>query len=100
MTGIKTARERERVCLGFSSPYSDREQTTEDNKKQICGQEEGEGNKNDEKVGHSGVGQEKRGRRSGEKEKKKGGGEEKVTAKKGGLSSTLPQEIDPLMFPT
>lgn len=62
--------QRARVCLSFSSPDSDREQTTEDNEKQIFGREEGEGNKNEEKVGHSGVGQEKRGRRSGVKKKK------------------------------
>lgn len=64
--------QRERVCLSFSSPDSDREQTTEDNENQIFGREEGEGNENEEKVGHSGVGQEKRGRRSGVKGKKKG----------------------------
>lgn len=62
--------QRECVCLSFSSPDSDREQTTEDNEKQICVREEGEGNKNEEKVGHSGVGQEKKGRRSGVKKKK------------------------------
>lgn len=43
--------QRERVCFSFS-PDSDREQTTEDNTKQICGREEGEGNKNEEKVEH------------------------------------------------
>lgn len=62
--------QRECVCLSFSSPDSDREQTIEDNEKQICVREEGEGNKNEEKVGHSGVGQEKKGRRSGVKKKK------------------------------
>lgn len=70
--------QRDCVCLSFSSPDSDREQTTEDNEKQICGWEEGEGNRNGEKVGHSGVGQEKRGRRSGVKGKKeKENGEER-----------------------
>lgn len=64
--------QREPVCLSFSSPDSDREQTTEDNEKQTFGREEGEGSKNEEKVGHSGVGQERRGRRSGVKKKKRG----------------------------
>lgn len=35
--------QRECVYLSFSSPDSDREQTTEDNEKQIFGGEEGEG---------------------------------------------------------
>lgn len=52
-------------------------------------------------MGRGGVGGEKRGRRSGVKKKKKrrkGGGEGRVTAKKGVLSCTSPQEIGPLMF--
>lgn len=36
-------RDRESVYLSFSSPDSDREQTAEDNEKQICGREEEEG---------------------------------------------------------
>lgn len=56
----------------------------------------------EEKVGRGGVGGEKRGRRSGvkkkEKKRRKGGGEGRMTAKKGGLSCTSPQEIGPLMF--
>lgn len=102
MPVVKTAGES--ACLRFSSPDSDREQTTEGNEKQICGGEEEEGNKNKEKVGHPGVG--RGGKRKEEwgkekKEREKGRrGEEKVTAKKGGLSSTSPQETGLLMFPT
>ncbi len=59
------------VYLSFSSPDSDREQTTEDNEKQIFGGEEGEGGETEEKEGRGGVGGDKRGRRSGVKEKEK-----------------------------
>lgn len=76
--------QRECVCLSFSSPDSDREQTTEDNEKQICGGEEGEGNENREKVGHSGVGQEKRKQEWGKGGKKKKGRRGKSDCQKRG----------------
>lgn len=49
-------RDRESVYLSFSSSDSDREQTAEDNEKQICGWEDGEvvwgkGSKNIEEKG-------------------------------------------------
>ena len=84
------------VWLSFSSPESDREQPTEDNEKQIFGGEEGEGGGTEEEEGRGGRRKEEWGKR--EKKKRKGGGEGRVTAKKGGLSCSSPQEISPLMF--
>ena len=56
--GIRSWREpeRESVYLSSSSPDSDREQTTEDNEKQIFGREEGEEGETQEKEGQGEVG--------------------------------------------
>lgn len=64
--------QRECVYLSFWSPDSDREQTTEDNEKQICGEGEngGRGGGREEEGGGGGV-------------KKKNKGEEKEEVERG-----------------
>lgn len=72
-TEAERAKERECVYLSFSSPDSDREQTTEDNEKQIFGGEEGAGGeaREEELVGRREEEKKKEGR------KKRGKGEER-----------------------
>ena len=98
-------RERESVYLSSSSPDSDREQTAEDNEKQICGEERRREGRVKKKEGRGGD-ERKEEWGKGKKKKREREEEERGEARKqwqpkrrgGGVMCSSPQEIDPLMW--